>query len=72
MKSNKTKAQFFFVSSLVSVIASVFLYSIYTDKSIGIFVGLWAPTLMGLSNRYGISHTSEVAESKQEHRYNKV
>jgi len=62
MTSNKTKAQFFFVSSLASVIASVFLYSIYIDKSIGIFVGLWAPTLMGLSNRYGIAHASDVAE----------
>lgn len=62
MKKNKTKARIFFLSSLVSVIASVVLYSMFSDKSIGIFVGLWAPTLMGLSNRYGIAYASDVAE----------
>ncbi len=64
MKTNTTKAQFFFVSSLASVVASVFLYSIYTDKSLGIFVGLWAPTLMGLSNRYGVANAADVAKNK--------
>ena len=53
--TNTTKSQFFFVASLASVIASIFLYSTNTDKSLGIFVGLWAPTLMGMSNRYGIA-----------------
>ena len=63
MITNKTKAKFFFVTSLASVIASIFLYvSVNDNKHIGIFVGLWAPTLMGLSNRYGIAHASDVAE----------
>jgi len=62
MTTNTTKAQFFFVSSLASVVASVFLYSIYTDKSLGIFVGLWAPTLMGLSNRYGVANAADAAK----------
>jgi len=53
--TNTTKSQFFFVASLASVVASIFLYTTNTDKSLGIFVGLWAPTLMGLSNRYGIA-----------------
>lgn len=63
MITNKTKSQFFFAASLASVIASIFLYiTINDNKHIGIFVGLWAPTLMGLSNRYGIAHASDVAE----------
>ena len=63
MITNKTKSQFFFAASLASVIASIFLYvTINDNKHIGIFVGLWAPTLMGLSNRYGIAHASVVAE----------
>ena len=44
--TNTTKSQFFFVVSLASVVASIFLYTTSTDKSLGIFVGLWAPTLM--------------------------
>ena len=63
MITNKNKSQFFFAASLASVIASIFLYvSVNDNKHIGIFVGLWAPTLMGLSNRYGIAHASDVAE----------
>ncbi len=53
MKTNKNKSQIFFVSSLVSVLASIYLYT-NVDLWHGIFVGLWAPTLMGLSNRYSI------------------
>ena len=59
------------VTSVASILLSIGVYAEY-DENLGIFVGLWAPTLMGLSNRYGIAHASDVAESKQEHRYNKV
>ncbi len=58
--TNNTKSQFFFIASLASVITSVFLY---TNVNLwhGIFVGLWAPTLMGLSNRYKIAEASDNA-----------
>ena len=61
MITNKLKSQIFFVASLVSVLASIYLY---TDVNLwhGVFVGLWAPTLMGLSNRYSIAHATYVAE----------
>jgi hypothetical protein len=56
--TNNTKSQFCFIASLASVVTSIFLY---TNLSLyhGIFVGLWAPTLMGLSNRYKIAHASD-------------
>ena len=47
----------FFVASLVSVAASIFVW-VSADgdaahaERFGIFVGLWAPTLMGLANYY--------------------
>tara|TARA_A100001201_G_scaffold71456_1_gene65381 strand:- start:47 stop:277 length:231 start_codon:yes stop_codon:yes gene_type:complete len=51
-KSNKvTRA--FFAASLISILISIYLFISKEDKSLGIFVGLWAPTLMALSNRYG-------------------
>ena len=61
MITNKVKSQIFFVASLVSVLVSIYLY---TNVNLwhGIFVGLWASTLMGLSNRYKIAHASYVAE----------
>ena len=51
---NSKKSQLLYVASLVSVLASIYLYTTNTDKSLGIFVGLWAPTLMAMSNRYSI------------------
>ena len=61
MTTNTTKAQFFFVASLVSVLVSIYLY---TNVNLwhGIFVGLWAPTLMGLSNRYSIKEVDAMAK----------
>jgi hypothetical protein len=56
------KTQLFFIASLVSVLASIYLYTTNTDKSLGIFVGLWAPTLMGLSNRYGIKRVENLSK----------
>jgi hypothetical protein len=51
-KNNKvTRA--FFAASLISILISIYLFISKEDKSLGIFVGLWAPTLMALSNRYG-------------------
>ena len=40
-------------ASMVSVIASVLIYIVLNDSQLAIYVGLWAPTLMALSNRYG-------------------
>ena len=55
-KSNNT-ATAFYVASLVSVAASIGVWvSVDGDPAhaerFGIFVGLWAPTLMGLANFY--------------------
>ena len=55
-KSNNT-AIAFYVASLVSVAASIGVWvSVGGDPAhaerFGIFVGLWAPTLMGLANFY--------------------
>lgn len=55
-KNNNT-AIAFYVASLVSVAASIGVWvSVDGDPAhaerFGIFVGLWAPTLMGLANFY--------------------
>ena len=34
------------VASMLSVVGSLYLYFIHGDESLGIFVGLWAPTLI--------------------------
>jgi hypothetical protein len=53
------KSTVFFYASLASVVISIAIWSGYwpgveegLTKINGIFVGLWAPTLMALSNRY--------------------
>ena len=51
-------SQFCFMASLVSVAVSIatWVFVSPTDPAhgerFGIFIGLWAPTLMGLSNYY--------------------
>jgi|TARA_B110000046_G_C12861915_1_gene342210 hypothetical protein len=35
-----------FVASMLSVVLSLYLYFITEDQNLGIFVGLWAPTLI--------------------------
>ena len=45
-----TKNSVFFYASLASVVVSIVIYQ--SNPITGIFVGLWAPTLMALSNRY--------------------
>jgi hypothetical protein len=35
-----------FVASMLSVILSLYIYFVSGDKDLGIFVGLWAPTLI--------------------------
>lgn len=35
-----------FIASMLSVVLSLYLYFITGDKDLGIFVGLWAPTLI--------------------------
>ena len=57
LTKNSNISTAFFVSSLVSVAASIFVWvSADADPAhaerFGIFVGLWAPTLMGLANYY--------------------
>jgi|TARA_B100001142_G_scaffold323932_1_gene374805 hypothetical protein len=38
------------VASMFSVVGSLYLYFIGDDEMLGIFVGLWAPTLILASN----------------------
>jgi hypothetical protein len=57
LNKNNNYSIAFFVASLVSVSASIFVWvSAGGDPAhaerFGIFVGLWAPTLMGLANFY--------------------
>jgi hypothetical protein len=42
-------SQVAFCASLLSIIASIVIFPIYPLT--GIFVGLWAPTLMSFSNK---------------------
>ena len=35
-----------FVASMLSVIGSLYIYSVNGNEYLGIFVGLWAPTLI--------------------------
>ena len=46
-----------FIASIVSVAASIVTWALAGDdpahaERFGIFIGLWAPTLMGLANYY--------------------
>tara|TARA_Y100000114_G_scaffold150530_1_gene166154 strand:+ start:470 stop:658 length:189 start_codon:yes stop_codon:yes gene_type:complete len=56
-KKNNNVATTFFIASLASVVASIAVWmSVDGDPAhaerFGIFVGLWAPTLMGLANYF--------------------
>ncbi len=35
-----------FAASMLSVVGSLYIYFIQNEESLGIFVGLWAPTLI--------------------------
>ena len=39
-------AKFGFIASMASVVGSLYLYFVGDDEMLGIFVGLWAPTLI--------------------------
>ena len=39
-------ARFGFIASMASVVGSLYLYFVGEDEMLGIFVGLWAPTLI--------------------------
>ena len=39
-------AKFGFIASMTSVAGSLYLYFVVPDEMLGIFVGLWAPTLI--------------------------
>ena len=39
-------AKFGFIASMASVVGSLYLYFVGEDEMLGIFVGLWAPTLI--------------------------
>ena len=39
-------AKFGLIASMASVVGSLYLYFIGDDEMLGIFVGLWAPTLI--------------------------
>lgn len=45
------------VASILSVLGSLAIYFIQEDKELGIFVGLWAPTLILLASE--IEHWME-------------
>ena len=52
-----TASRVFYVSSLASIAASIAIWNLMDGdpahvERFGIFVGLWAPTLMGLSNHH--------------------
>ena len=56
-KKNNNVATTFFIASLASVVASIAVWmSVDGDPAhaerFGIFVGRWAPTLMGLANYF--------------------
>ena len=56
-QKNNNVAKAFFIASLASVVASIGVWmSVDGDPAhaerFGIFVGLWAPTLMGLANYF--------------------
>ena len=57
MKKNKQLSNFCFIASLVSVACSIGVWCLSGDdpahsERFGIFVGLWAPTLMSLACFY--------------------
>tara|TARA_R100000234_G_scaffold29594_1_gene17150 strand:- start:922 stop:1110 length:189 start_codon:yes stop_codon:yes gene_type:complete len=56
-KKNNNVATTFFIASLASVVASIGVWMTVDGdpahaERFGIFVGLWAPTLMGLANYF--------------------
>ncbi len=60
MKNNKNLSNLCFVASLASVAVSIATWVSVGEINVnpahaerfGIFIGLWAPTLMGLANYY--------------------
>ena len=57
LEKNNNMSTTFFLASVISVAASIFVW-VSADgdpahaERFGIFVGLWAPTLMGMANFY--------------------
>ena len=45
-KMSKKISRIGFVASMLSVALSLYIYFVSGDKELGIFVGLWAPTLI--------------------------
>jgi len=45
-KMNKKISRIGFVASMLSVVGSLYIYFVTGDQYLGIFVGLWAPTLI--------------------------
>jgi Sec-independent protein secretion pathway component TatC len=39
-------AKFGLIASMLSVVGSLYIYFVGSDEMLGIFVGLWAPTLI--------------------------
>ena len=58
LEKSNSKSFSFFVASLVSVAASIGTWVTVGDtdpahaERFGIFIGLWAPTLMGIANYF--------------------
>jgi hypothetical protein len=45
-KMNGNISRIGFVASMLSVVGSLYVYFVTGDENLGIFVGLWAPTLI--------------------------
>ncbi len=57
LKRNNTVSNVFYISTLLSVAGSVFIWNtagedIASTQRLALFVGLWAPTFMGFANYY--------------------
>jgi hypothetical protein len=52
-------------SSLISIVLSIMLFAT-GKRETGIFIGLWAPTIMGLGNFFHVTGGEEQVKQLQE------
>jgi len=52
------------MAAVGSVLLSWYQYYVQGNKQHGVFIGLWAPTLLGFSNAIRIANISRKVESK--------
>lgn len=56
-------AKFGFIASMTSVVGSLYLYFVGEDEMLGIFVGLWAPTLILASKEIEACHNHKPTQA---------